>query len=652
MKRALLFLVLFLPASAARAEIVANPPPAPAPSPAKDPASFGTLRWKNGETLNGDLAAASSSSLSWKTPLFEDPLQIAWPFLDRIEWIQPATQPVGPFAITLRDGSFLYGDLIAINSDSVSIRSPRLGDVQLKRSVVLNLRRLHEKALLFTGPTGDVGWEALNNMQEGNVGKSQMPPDFTPSLMAGPGGALLIRNWNRAASLDLTLPESIDVDFRVHSTQRPAFAVAFGGNVPQALRVETWDNELVLVLGDQFKTIKKIEDSDREVAVHVLWNKKTRICSVYTPDGELITTWQTPETDLKSIPGFIVQNKGLDLSIDFLRIKAWDGKPPTKYDLKQPHVELSDGRIMNGEIVAGAPGFIRLQSPGQTAPADLPISTLDTLILSSNLPQLIQSPATLLYADGTLLLGEMQSAANGRAILAASFAVEPLNIQTDLLRQILIREPLPVLLGSEVSLDKMDTIHGQDTTLHGKLETAGDSAPRWTPVGGTHSSRLSSTLPCEITRPFQPDSPLSDEPALFYMRSGDVLPGSLQSLDRSGAEFESNLMDARKLPASELNAIQFGAPTRIDVHGFSDPSWIVVKGDAKTVRRQGDNLEMDPGTSIACPSLLQTADFSFKYPSKGFSATRLRLFAIGTDGTHAIRVLLGNTGNQFICGSE
>lgn len=502
------------------------------------------------------------------------------------------------------------------------------------------------------GPTGDGGWEPMNNLQDGNVGKSQTPPDFTPSLVTGPGGALLIPTWNRAASLDLTLPESIDLSFRVHSSQRPDFGVALGGNVPQALRIETWDNALVLVLGDQFQTIKRIEDTDREVALHVLWDKKARTCSVYTPEGNLITSWQTPETDLKSIPGLIVQNKGLDLSLDFLRIKTWDGKPPAKIDLKQPHAEVEEGQNLSGEIMAGPPGFVRLQAAGQTAPTDLPIGKVDALVFSSDLPQTTKPEATLLYADGTLLFGHIESVSNGQAAVATSFSQAPLTTPIDLLRQLRLHEPVPEDMASGPPLKNLDTIHAQDTTLHGKLECAGDTSPRWTPVGGTQSSRPSQTLPIEITRALQPGAALPDEPALFYLRSGDVLPGKLNSLDRTGAEFESDLMAARKLPANELNAIQFGAPTRIDVHGFGDPGWIITKGDEKSVRRTGENLQMDPGTAIAYPSLLQGSEFSFKYPSTGFSATRLRLFATGTDGSHAMSILLGNTGNQFVSGLE
>ena len=49
---------------------------------------------------------------------------------------------------------------------------------------------------------------------------------------------------------------------------------------------------------------------------------------------------------------------------------------------------------------------------------------------------------------------------------------------------------------------------------------------------------------------------------------------------------------------------------------------------------------------------MQSSDIRFKYSSNGFSSARLRMFCAGTDSSHSINLLLGNTGNQFIAGQE
>jgi peroxiredoxin len=622
-------------------------PPAPVMPPGPGSA---TLRWKNGESLGGDIATASSTDLSWKSPLFEDPLDIRWNVVDRIEWPATSVPPTGPFGFAMRDGSFIYGDLVSITGDSISIHSARHGDSTLKRSEVLSVRRLKRDkgSLLFGGPTGDVGWQSAMFQQDGSVQKGGFfAPPATPPLATGPDGALLIRTWNRGGVLDITLPDLVDVEFRVRSTKRPEFTVALGGTPRATLRLETWDDELVLAMGDQFKALRKIDDKEREVGLRVCWDKKTQKCSVFSLSGELITDWQVPGNVTTTAPGFVVQNKGLDLSLDLLRIRTWDGKAPEKIDPKLPHVEMADGRSIAGTISGGAPGFISVQGQPPLAVADV-----DALVLSSDPPQSTTHEATLAYDDGTIVFGKIDSIGNGRAEITTSFANEPLPSQLDQLRLILIKTPDETGADTEKPLADLDKIVIDGTTLHGTYESAGDAAPHWRPVGGIKTSRPSATLSSEITRTFPPNTALPSDPALFYLSSGDVLPGRLRSLDRDGAEFESDIMAGRKLPAGELDAIQFGAPPQINVQGFNDPGWQIVKGDEKSVRRADGGLQMDAGTSISYPSLMQSSEIKFKYSTNGFSAARLRMFCAGADGTHAMNLLIGSTGNQFISGLE
>jgi peroxiredoxin len=608
-----------------------------------------TLHWKNGETLSGEMVAASPAALTWKNPFFEDPLQLDWQVLDRIDWTQSPAKSADPFVIALRDGSFLYGDLASVGDDSISIHSTHHGDTVLKRSEVLSARRVrHGSNLLFSGPTGNVGWKSMTLQQDGSVVGNQFMQEVTPTLVTGPGGELQIRTWNRCACLDIGLPDSVDVEFRVHSSMRPEFTLALGGTPRTTVRIETWDDELVLAAGDDFKAIRKIEDNERDIALRVCWDKKTEKCVVFSATGDLIAEWQAPN-NISGTVGLVLQNKGLDLSLDLLRIRQWNGKPPARFDQKQPHVEFADGRIIGGGIVAGPAGSIQLKTPGQAAATQFTLADVDALVFSSDSPQIAAHETTLSYADGTIVLGKLTSIADGHALVATSFTKEPLLAKLDGLHQLLIGSATSAVPASP--LENQDKIRIQETTLHGKFTAAGDNWPRWTPIGGLKSSRLSKTLASEITRVCPADTGPRD-PALFYLSSGDVLSGNLRSLDRSGAEFESPLMETKKLPVGQLDAIQFAAASRINVQGFADPGWQIVKGDEKDVRRENDTVKMEAGTAMAYPSLMQSSDIRFKYSSSSFSSARLRMFCAGTDSSHSINLLLGNTGNQFLAGQE
>ena len=611
-----------------------------------------TLRWKNGETLPGDLASATDSDLTWKTPLFEDPLQVRWSAIDRIDWPTTPTDPKDPFSIALRDGSFIYGDLVSVSADSISIHSTRDGNAVLKRSEVLSARRRQHDKLVFAGPLGDRGWQSMTNQQDGSVVRNPYMPDATSPLVTGPGGALLIRTWNRSASLDITLPAAVDVEFHLRSSKRPEFLVAFGGNVRDPLRIETWDNVLVLADGDQFKIIRKIDDSEREVDLRVCWDANSRQCSVFNPAGELLTSWKVPGTSpTVASPGFILQNRGLDLSLDMLRVRAWDGKSPAKIDPKQPHVELADGRSVAGEITAGTQGSINIQVQGG-APATFPLSDVDAVVFSNDSSPTPEHDTTLSFNDGTTLYGHITLIDSGRASLTTSFTTAPFTAQMDSPRQLVVHTPANTGTAPEPALDAQDKIVIGDTTLHGKVGVSGDGVLGWLPVGGIKASRPSKTQSSEITMAVRKNPPPSTDPALFYLNSGDILPGNLRSLDRSGAEFESSLMSARKLPADQLEAIEFSPPSTLNVQSFSDPAWEIIKGDAQSVRRNDNAVELDAGTSIGLGSLMQCGEFSFNYASNGFSAVRVRMFCLGKDGSHSMNVLLCNSGNQFTAGLE
>jgi len=374
------------------------------------------------------------------------------------------------------------------------------------------------------GPTGDLGWRSMANQPDGNVARNSQAPDNDKALVSGPGGALEIKAWNRTTLLDITLPDAIDVAFRLHSSKRPEFLLAFGGSISPSLRVETWDDELVLAVGDQFKAIRKIDDHEREVALRVCWDNNAQKASVYSGTGDLLTTWQMPDKLSHSQPGLILKNKGLNLSLDFLQIRAWNGKAPAKVDPKQPHVDLADGRSLSGEVSAGAPGFIKVLSSGQTAATDVALADVDALVFSVNAPPVTPAEATFSYADGTLVLGRIASINDGRASVLTSFTKDPLLAKLDQLR--LLQINLPAHGGAaETPLASLDSIHLQDSTLHGKLDSTGDDGLHWTPVGGIKAVRPAKASITEITRVLPANAPPSSDQALFYLTSGDVLPG-------------------------------------------------------------------------------------------------------------------------------
>ncbi len=632
-------------------------PAAPAPSEPEK------LRWNNGETLTGALVAASASGVTWQTPLFQDPLELAWPALRGIEQTVAAIPPADPFVFSLRDGSRVAGDFVSLTDKALTIHSTRHGDAVLKRAEVLSMRRVRSDSLVFNGPFGDAGWT----------------PSVNSSLEMKAAGVLTIPYWNRSASLDIKLPESVEISFRLHSTLRPDFAVVLHGADKQVLAVETWDDELVLTGGDRFKAVRKIPGGESSVDLRLFWDQKARKCSVFTPDGEPVVEWDVPDNAGNSssdsaMPAFgtprrmgggsrngqttaslVLQNKGHDLAIDFLKVRTWDRKPPAKIDVSRPRVELSDGTVVQKGASSGSAASLRL-GEDDAQPA-LPLKQVEAVVFSSDPPRPAATEASLSFADGTLVLGSIASVKDGWALLNTSFTERPFGSSLDALRQLLVHA-LPASqarAGADLvpsAQEGTDHISIQNTTLHGTLIGAGDGEPRWLPVGGVAPAGLSKAFDSEITRALPENTQLPSAPALFYTTAGDVLPGTLRGIDRTGVEFESSLVEAKKLAASSLDAVLFRSASSNLLLGFGDPAWRILKGDENSVQKTKDSLHMAPGTSIAHPQAMQSSEIKFKISTGAFSTLRLRMFCAGTDNSRSTNMILSLMGDRFCSGIE
>jgi thiol-disulfide isomerase/thioredoxin len=638
--------------------LASSPPVATLSIPQSPPSA--TLRWTNGESIPGDFLEATGTSATWKSPFFEEPMVLDWNVIHRADWpVQNGLPPADAFIFSLRDGSNIYGDLVAITGKSVFIHGSRFGDVELKGEELLSARRMKGDALILAGPTGDAGWEETDHRQRGSINGKE---EFRAGFVVGRGGALQTPYWNRAALFDMQMPGSVDVEFCVHATGRPNFRLSIEGGPGTALRIETWDDALVAALPNEsdFQLIRKIDETEHDIALRFCWNSKTRHCLVYTPNGEFITEWHPPAEETSSRPakpGLLLENKGRDLSLDYIRVRKWDGNPPPKIDVSRPRLELADGRVLSGQVTSGTAGSIEFSGAGGRAGATFALKDVDGLIFSPDAAVSGTAAATLSYADGTYLNGRISSMSNGRVTLATSFARQPLAASMDGLRQLLVKSWLPgnaiLPVAVPIPLTRLDTLRIGSSTFHGALAAAGGGSPRWLPIGGEAPVTPSRTLPYEIARYFPENIQPPAIPALFYTRSGDVLPGDLHALDATGAEFDSGIASATKLPAAALQAIQFGASSGGALRGFTSPAWRILKGDPSQVRRTGDSVEMGPGAAIGNRAAMQSSEIRFGMSLNGtLWAARLRLFCAGANPAKATNLLFVSNGSEVNCGLE
>jgi peroxiredoxin len=606
-----------------------------------------TLRWNNGESLTGEPLAASATELTWQSPLFADPLVLQWSALRRIDRaLEPATASE-PFSIALRDGSRVFGDIVAVTADTIAMRGERHGDAVLKRAEILSARRLKGGGIVVAGPAGEGQWRVWADTTK-NIGALGTP---VPLMRTGPGGALQLPYWNRGAVLDTAIPERAEIEFRVRSEQRPDFTLAIGAGGKHRVSIETWDEDLVLVAAKSFRTLRQLTDDERTVALRLFWDRPAQKCRVTTPSGEPIAEWDVPPDASNANQQVVLLNKGRELSLELLRVRHWNGGAPTKIVGGQPRVEFADGRILEGEIGAGAPGFLTMKAAGDDAATTHPLSEVEALVFSSEPPESRDPEMTLTYADGTLLHGRLEAIRDGRAALHTDFAEGALGTQWSGLRQLLRHRRASGDESRERPLAEWDTLVLPSVTLHGRLASTGEAQPRWLPIGGVQAVRPRAAAEAEFRRAVSPDAGPTDTPALFYLATGDVLPGTLRALDRTTVEIESSLTDVRRLATGALDAVQFGATSGSSLSGFGDDGWRVVRGDTKVEKTQ-DRAQLRAGGVLGHPAALHGSELKFTFTTDGFGALRLRLFCSALEAATGTSVIVAMMGNRLYWGLE
>ncbi len=283
----------------------------------------------------------------------------------------------------------------------------------------------------------------------------------------------------------------------------------------------------------------------------------------------------------------------------------------------------------------------------------VPLAQLDSCRFNVTVPK--DAPATqteVWAADGSLISGKLLEVAGDHLKLQTNFARDPMNCQTDGMLRLNLDEPLPPNTPEETPLNRMDRLVWATTTLHGAWTTTGDAALHWLPVGGTQPAAISSGRNVEITRAMPADAK-SEPTALFHLKTGDVLPGSLTAVDTENVGIEAPILGIKQIPSKLLRAIQF--PSTVEAKGFRDGAWHVIRGGEKDVVRSEDKVTLRPGTSFGHPLMLQSDEVRFSVigEQRSFTSLRIRLFGNGDDNkTGETRLIIAHYSNRIYAGLE
>ena len=139
-----------LTTSAARAADQPAPPPS------------AVLHLTDGSFVPGDLDDSTRPGVfRWQASAFVSPFEFPVNRVNAIHWPPPAAlpKPEGDYCFELAGGDILFGTLVALDDKQAELDIPRIGRLQVERSIVHRIYRWRGSAdLVYLGPNGLAGW--------------------------------------------------------------------------------------------------------------------------------------------------------------------------------------------------------------------------------------------------------------------------------------------------------------------------------------------------------------------------------------------------------------------------------------------------------------------------------------------------------------
>lgn len=575
---------------------------------AAPPASV--LEFANGDLLEGSLEPGEGDLIRWRSPSFEEALEIDPVFLKRLTLEQvPAPQGTASFRALLRNGDVVHGDLVGVGPGFVELESPRHGRTRLRSEALRSVNRLDNPALRYSGPVSAEGW-----IQNG--------PGREESYWNGvPGGGIATRRWGAGLFHRFEFPDRVAIEVKLGASRRPEFTLALQAFREGGLRLETWDDEVVLAAaGNDFQPVCKVGPDQRQIHLHLFWDQNSGALTIFDATGRELASRAVPTgPDFRGNPGFSLRNKGLDLELVRLRVAEWRGGRPELESIEGPRIQRIDGSALREKPVGyDLAARVLLLEGGKTVPlADLETMVFEESALDPNPGNTVQ----VTYGDGTRISGNLERTAAEEVVVRTGYSEAALVCGF----MDLVALEFAHRTGPEVT-EAPDELRVGGDVLHGTLSglQAGGRIS-WRPLGAARPVSLRTGLDADVVRLRGPGITHLAADRIFLV-SREILACRVERIRDGIVFFSSPLTTLTQLPAVQVRAVEFGQKS-LRLSGFDDPAWCPLEGG-------GNGNELMParmvlrGGGYGHPGILRADEvhFTLQWDGDGQGAVTVGLF--------------------------
>jgi thiol-disulfide isomerase/thioredoxin len=546
---------------------------------------------RNGGFVPGALAPVGQPDLiRWHPASFTSVFEFTCGTFNAIHFPVPAElpRPTGDYCFELAGGDVVFGSLAALDDTQARLEVPRLGPLAIERAAIGRIYRWRSSGdLIYLGPNGLSGWQEPSSKKAWREDQGQPWTDQDGVAIRG----------------DLGLPTRAGVEFEISWKNKPdfVFALGVGGDeksLQRAFRFEVWERDVIVQReteqeADVASVGEIAQGPGRIHLVAYLDQEKGRIL-VFNSEGKQLADLKVSSGQAQVQGGLSLANKRGDLRLERLRISRWNGEPPRQVATGQSRIHRADGSIVYGAVKRFDPAartFTIADAKGESAVPEDHIAAVYLPLPEQRTPRAL----AVVYQDGTRLSGDLKRVEAATISLRVPGVKDPLTLPLAGLRSLVALGPadLAQSIGGQAGVLELDAAR-----LPGRLVETGGSVGAtclvWQPQGSRTASPLAAGASGRIvyrearqapqpqpTRRAEPppgpggfvagflsalggNQPGAATPGKrksLYLRSGDVIPSEIDSIDEQGVHFRTGLSASTFVPHDRVQAVELAQPS-------------------------------------------------------------------------------------------
>ncbi len=394
--------------------------------------------------LSGQLRGSNDPNvLRWQSAFFTQPFEFPLSAVNTVHYALPKQQPkpTGEYCFELVGGDVLYGNLLGLNDDDVSLDDERIGRIHVRRKHIRRFYRWQGAELIYLGPSGLAGWKSGSAKQQWRDEGGMPATDVAGATMYG----------------DFRLPVKAVIEFELSWKSKPDFLFALGVNdktttVQHAFRFEVWDSDLVAI-GESRRdadlaSLQQVSTGPGHIRVQAYLDQEQQSMQLFSRRGEPLAKLKVNGKKPQVHGGLRLTNKKGNVRLERLRISRWNGVPLQSVQAEKARLHKSDGSVVYGHLEAydaKSKKFTVRDGNNQTQVDSKNIT--DVFLSPMTIPDVPDSSpesatATLsrrlrvVYQDGSRFSGELMKIEDTHISLTCAGVKEPLRLPLTGLRSL------------------------------------------------------------------------------------------------------------------------------------------------------------------------------------------------------------------------